>query len=79
MSARTPYRMRERGNTERAIAVRLDELREILCIGRNQALKVGRDSGAAFKIGGCTLYNVRVLQEYIDRLTEEYQKQKKEG
>lgn len=56
--------------TELKITVGIDELQEILSVGRNTALKVAKEAGAELRIGRRLLYNVDKIQAYILSLTE---------
>lgn len=44
---------------------------ELLSVGRATACKVGRESGAMFKLGNRLLFRVDKLQAYINKVSEE--------
>ena len=48
--------------------ISIDELRDYLSIGRSNALKIGKESGALRKIGKRALYDREVIDRYIDNL-----------
>ena len=54
-----------------ALAVDVAELKKILGCGVTTALKVGKESGAKFKIGNRSLYRLSKIEEYLDSLTEQ--------
>lgn len=45
--------------------VSVDELKNMLSIGRNSALKVGEAANAKIKIGKRTVYSVEKIKEYL--------------
>ena len=51
---------------DQKIAVNVNELCEMLCIGKNKAYQVGADAGAVVKIGRRTLFNVEKIRAYIN-------------
>lgn len=53
------------------IAVDVNEVMEVLSVGKNTADKIGRDAGAVFKVGRRKLFNVNKLQAYIDKMSDE--------
>ena len=48
--------------------VGVDELKNMLSIGRNSALQVGEKANAKVKVGRRTLYNVEKVKEYMASL-----------
>ena len=52
------------------IMVSIEELQEMLSVGRNTAKQIGIDAGASVKIGRRRLYNVSKVNEYMNKLTE---------
>ena len=52
------------------IAVDADGLQEILSCGYATAVKIGTDAGARIKIGRRVIWNVKKIQEYLDRVSE---------
>ena len=66
--------MRERNKktTAECITVDIGELQQILCVGRNTASKIGKDSGARIKVGDKrVLYLYDRVKEYMYSLAEE--------
>ncbi len=57
--------------TEQRIAVDINTLMAMLCVGKNSADKIGEDAGAVLRIGRRKLYNVGKIQAYINGLTGE--------
>lgn len=47
------------------IYVGIEELQNLLSVGRNTALKIGNESGASVKVGSRRLYNVETVTEYL--------------
>ena len=39
----------------------------MLCVGKGTATKLGEDAGAVVRLGKRKLYNVRKIEEYIDK------------
>ena len=56
--------------SDNKITVDINELKEMLSIGRNNAAEIGEKAGAVIRIGRRKLYNVRKVTEYMDKLTE---------
>ena len=56
-------------NTQ-AISCGIDELMLKTGLGRNKALKLADEAGAKFKYGRRTLYNLKKIDAYIDKLSE---------
>lgn len=54
-----------------AISVSIKELKSLLGCGECTAYKIGKESGAKFKIGDRSLYKLSKIEEYINSLTEE--------
>lgn len=42
------------------------QLMSYLSVGRNSALKIGKDSGARVEIGGLVRYDVELIDKYIE-------------
>ena len=42
------------------------QLMSYLSVGRNSALKIGKDSGARVEIGGLVRYDVGLIDKYIE-------------
>lgn len=57
-------------NTQR-LAVNADTLAALLDCGRVTAVKIGTDAGAKIQIGRRTLYNVSIIERYLDNLSGE--------
>lgn len=51
------------------LAVDLPRLMNMLSCGRATAEKIGKDSGASYRIGRKRFYNVRKIRDYIDNLS----------
>lgn len=58
-------------NTTYKLYVGVNELKDLLSVGRNTALKIGIDSGASVKIGKRRLYNVETIKRYMASLQNE--------
>ena len=56
------------------VAVDIQELMTLLCVGRQTAERIGRESGAGFRVGKRKLYNMQKIQAYVDKLTDERNK-----
>lgn len=54
--------------TERG-AITTDELRAVCGCGRNTAVEIGTKAGARIQIGRRVLWNVRKLQDYLDKVS----------
>ncbi len=50
--------------------VDVNELREIISLGRNNCMKLGADAGAVIRIGKRTLYNIDKILDYMDNIAE---------
>ena len=50
--------------------VDVNELREIISLGRNNCMKIGSDAGAVIRIGRRTLYNIDKILDYMDNIAE---------
>ena len=61
-------------NNYDALAVNQEQCQALLGVGRNTADKIGKEAGAVIHIGRRKLYNVKKIQEYLDRISEEVQK-----
>lgn len=53
------------------IAVNIDQLQNMLGVGKNTATKVGTEAKATIHIGKRKLYNVKKIQAYLDQMAEE--------
>lgn len=64
--------MNKRMVRENAIGrfVSMDELRQYTGLGRDSAMKIGRDSGAVIKIGRRVVYDLKKIDEYLESLAE---------
>lgn len=66
--------MLKRNNTSsdanNKIMVSIEELQDMLSVGRNTAKQIGIDAGASIKVGRRRLYNVAKIEEYMRKLTE---------
>ncbi len=51
-------------------ALDIKGLMEYCSVGKNTAYKIGEDAGAVIRIGKRKLFNVRKVQEYLDRMTD---------
>ncbi len=56
-------------NIER-MTVGVNELKDMLSVGRGTAAKIGAAAGAVVKVGSRTLYRIDRVQEYLDSLSE---------
>lgn len=54
--------------TENKISVDIKGLQSLCGVGRNTAAKIGEDAGAVIRIGRRKLYNVQLVQEYMNTL-----------
>lgn len=53
---------------ENKISVDIKGLQSLTGVGRNTAAKIGEDAGAVIRIGRRKLYNVQLVQEYMNSL-----------
>lgn len=53
------------------MAVGIDQLRNMLGVGKCTADKIGREAGAVIHMGRRKLFNVKKVQEYLDQKAEE--------
>ena len=53
-----------------ALSCGIDELIIRTGLGRTNAMKLADDAGAKFKYGRRTLYNLKKIDAYIDKLSE---------
>lgn len=53
-----------------AFSCGIDELIIRTGLGRTNAMKLADDAGAKFKYGRRTLYNLKKIEAYIDKLSE---------
>ena len=56
--------------TENKITVDINGLQAMLSIGRNTAAEIGEKAGAVIRVGRRKLYNVRKIEEYMNKLSE---------
>lgn len=56
------------GTAPTKLYVGVEELKDMLSIGRNSALQVGEKANAKVKVGRRTLYNVEKIKEYMASL-----------
>lgn len=56
--------------TENKITVDIYGLQAMLSIGRNTAAEIGEKAGAVIRVGRRKLYNVRKIEEYMNKLSE---------
>ena len=61
-------RKRTDRNASDKIAVDINGLQDILSVGKNTAIRIGEESGAAIKIGRRKLYSVEKINEYMKSL-----------
>lgn len=54
---------------EKARLLDTEELRTYVCLGRNNAMKLGVDSGAKIKIGRRVLWDRTKIDRYLNSLT----------
>lgn len=52
------------------IAVSTEGLMQILSCGYASAVKIGSDAGARIQIGRRVIWNVKKVQDYLDRVAE---------
>lgn len=43
---------------------------QMFSVGRNTAMKIGKEAGAVTKLGRRTLYNVKKIEKYLDGLNK---------
>ncbi|MBR3195230.1 MAG: hypothetical protein IKF50_00855 [Clostridia bacterium] len=55
--------------TTEPITVNIDTLQKMLCVGKNNAAKIGEDANAVVCIGRRRLYNVKRIRNYIDSIS----------
>ena len=48
------------------IAVDINRLQDMLCVGKRSADRIGEEAGAVIKIGRRKLYNVEKIKTYIN-------------
>ena len=58
------------------ITVDIKGLMGMCSVGRATAEKIGKEAGAVTKVGGRKLYNVRLVQQYMDSLSENFREGK---
>lgn len=54
--------------TDNKISVDIKGLQSMCGVGRNTAAKIGEEAGAVIRIGRRKLYNVQLVQEYMNSL-----------
>lgn len=47
------------------------ELMEYISTGRNKAMQIGKDSGALIKLGRRAVYDLRVIDAYMEKLRKD--------
>lgn len=52
------------------LLVDTEELKQMLCAGRAAAVKIGINAEAKVQTGRRVLWNVKKIQQYIDRVSE---------
>ena len=52
------------------VAVGVNELMELLSVGKNSASRIGEEAGAVIRVGRRKLYNVRKIRDYMESITE---------
>ena len=52
-------------STEEQLTVDTIGLQKMLCCGYRSAVRIGEESGAAFKVGNRRLYSVEKIKKYI--------------
>lgn len=57
-------------DTDNKITVDINGLQAMLSIGRNTAAEIGEKAGAVIRVGRRKLYNVRKIEEYMNKLSE---------
>lgn len=48
--------------------VRVEEFMEYTSLGRNNAMKLGKEIGCTIKLGRCVLYDLKKADKYFDSL-----------
>ena len=56
--------------TDKKITVDINGLQSMLSMGRHSATKIGEDAGAVIRVGKRKIYNVRKIEEYMNKLSE---------
>lgn len=56
--------------TTEKLTIGINELQNMLSLGRNTADEVGKKAGAVVRIGRRKLYNVKKIQAYLDAHSE---------
>ena len=56
-------------NVSNKLAVDTNELRSMLCCGRDTAVRIGTEAKARLQIGKRVLWNVRRVQDYLDTIS----------
>lgn len=71
--------MRKRANRETSMQryVTANSLAAILQIGRNSAMRIGKEAGARVKYGGLTRYNLQKVEDFMQQLMKEQQEEEK--
>ena len=60
-----------RNEKTKSLAVNAETLSEMLDCGRSTAVKVGVDAGARIQIGRRVLYNVSIVERYLNGIAGE--------
>ena len=63
--------MKEKINVNQKITVNIDELKEMLSVGKNTASQIGEDAQAVVRIGRRKLYNVEKIKKYMEDQSNE--------
>lgn len=53
------------------VAVNTDGLKEVLGCGYQTAVMIGNNAGAKITIGKRVIWNIKTIQEYLDKLEKE--------
>lgn len=61
---------RLQGSNIEKMTVGVNELKDMLSVGRGTAAKIGAAAGASIKVGSRTLYRVDRIEAYLDSLSE---------
>lgn len=62
-------RKTNRDDANRRLAVDTKELQSMLCCGRDTAVKIGLEAKARVNIGARALWNVKLIQSYLDSIS----------
>ena len=61
---------KNKGVDASSILVDTEELMKLLATGRPAAVQIGTEAGARVQVGRLVRWNVKKIQEYIDRASE---------